>query len=76
MDDLDVTTHRHGSLMRSAKQGVALFGSGIVVGVVIALLFGSLIRFAVIAAAVVIVLIALARLAMGRNRNDRYGSRY
>lgn len=66
MDDLDVMSGRRGSLMRSARQSVALFGSGIVVGIVIALLFGSLIRFAVISAAIVIVLIALARMALGR----------
>jgi hypothetical protein len=67
MNDLEVMTGR-GSLMRAARAGAALFGSGVVVGVVVALVFGSLIRFAVIIAAIAIVLVAAARMALGRKR--------
>jgi hypothetical protein len=70
MNDLDVLTGRsRGSLMRSARAGVALFGSGFVVGIVAALVFGALIRTVVIVAAIVIVLVAAARMAMGRKRD-------
>jgi hypothetical protein len=46
-----------------------LFGSGFVVGIVVALVFGALIRTVVVIAAIVIVLIAAARMALGRRRD-------
>lgn len=69
MNDLDILAGRaRGSLMRSARAGVALFGSGFVVGIVAALVFGALIRTVVVIAAIAIVLIAAARMTLGRRR--------
>jgi len=69
MNDLDVLTGRsRGSLMRSARTGAALFGSGVVVGIVVALIFHALIYTIVIVAAILIVLVAAARMALGRRR--------
>jgi len=71
MNDLDVLTGRsRGSLMRSARTGVALFGSGFVIGMVVALIFHALIYTVVIIAAIVIVLVAAARMALGRRRRS------
>ncbi|MGH8891118.1 MAG: hypothetical protein ACRDV3_15325 [Acidothermaceae bacterium] len=69
MNDLDVLTGRsRGSLMRSARTGAALFGSGVVVGIVVALIFHALIYTIVIIAAIVIVLVAAGRMALARRR--------
>jgi Flp pilus assembly protein TadB len=69
MNDLDLMTGRsHGSLMRSARTGAALFGSGVVVGIVLALVFHALIYAAIIIAAIAIVLVAAARMALARRR--------
>lgn len=69
MNDLDVLNGRsRGSLMRSARTGAALFGSGMVVGIIVALVFHALIYAIVIIAAIVIVLVAAARMALGRRR--------
>jgi Flp pilus assembly protein TadB len=69
MNDLDFLNRQsHGSLMRSARTSTALFGSGVVVGIVLALVFHAIIYAGIIIAAVVIVLVAAARMALGRKR--------
>jgi hypothetical protein len=70
MDDLDVMSGRsRGSLVRTARTGVTLFGSGFLAGVVVALVFRALIVATVVIAAVVIVILALVRFTLGR-RHD------
>ncbi len=69
MDDLQILTDRgHRTLMRSARTGAALFGSGVIVGLVIALVFATIIKAAILVAAIVIVLIAVGRMLLGRKR--------
>lgn len=60
---------RSRSLMRSIRTGTALFASGIVVGIVLAIVFGAIIKFAIMSAAVVIVAYTLLRIAFGRRRH-------
>jgi len=67
MNDLDVLGSR-GSLMRSARTGVTLFGSGLVVGIVLGMIFHALFYMVIVIAAVAIVLVAIARMAFGRKR--------
>jgi hypothetical protein len=70
MDDLQILgSGSRRSLMRSARTGAALFGTGFVAGIVVGIVFHALIYAAVIIAAVVIVLVALARLLIGRRRD-------
>jgi hypothetical protein len=59
---------RSRSLMRQIRTGAALFASGIVVGIVLAVVFGALIKIAVVTAAFLIVAYALLRLAFRRQR--------
>lgn len=69
MNDLQIlTSNGHRSLMRSVRGGVALFGSGFIVGMIVALIFHALIYTVVIVAAIVIVLVAAARMALGHRR--------
>ncbi|MBX6372194.1 MAG: hypothetical protein IRZ02_08070 [Acidothermus sp.] len=68
MDDLELFPRRPGRLSRGARSAIALFGSGFVTGMALALLFSTLVRTIIIAAAVVIVLVALARAALGGRR--------
>lgn len=69
MNDLDLLTGRsRGMLMRNARVGAALFGSGFVVGMIVALIFHALLYTIVIVAAIVIVLVAAGRMALGRRR--------
>jgi sugar phosphate permease len=71
VNDLEVLSRRSrgSSLMRSARTGAALFGGGMLTGLVIALLFGTLIRAVLLTAAVVIVLVAVVRMVIGRDRS-------
>jgi hypothetical protein len=68
MNDLDLFSRRRGGLMRGMRGAVAWFGSGFVVGMALALLFSTLVRALIIAAAIVIVLLALIRTAIGGRR--------
>lgn len=67
MSDLDFRPR--GSLMRSARTGVGLFGSGLVVGIIVGVIFHALFFTMLIIAAVAIVVVAVARAALGRRRS-------
>lgn len=60
---------RERSLMRSIRTGTAVFATGVVTGVVLAIVFGALIKAAIVIAAMLIVGYALLRLAIGRRHH-------
>ncbi len=69
MNDLETLTGRSGnSLVRSVRTGTALFGGGVVVGVLIAFVFHALIDTIVVGGALLIVLVFAVRMMIGRKR--------
>jgi hypothetical protein len=69
VNDLQILSSRGGnSLVRSVRTGAALFGSGVVVGIVVALIFHALLYTIVIGGALIILLGAALRLMLGRRR--------
>jgi hypothetical protein len=74
VNDLQILSSRGGnSVVRSVRTGAALFGSGVVVGIVVAAVFHALIITIVVGGAFIIVLGALLRLFFGRGRSrNRY----
>lgn len=55
-------------MVRSVRTGAALFGSGVVVGIVVALIFHAIVYTIVVGGALIIVLGFLLRMVLGRRR--------
>jgi hypothetical protein len=70
VNDLQILSNRGGnSLVRSVRTGAALFGSGVVVGIVVALVFHALVYTIVVGGALIIVLGFVLRMLIGRRRS-------
>jgi hypothetical protein len=69
VNDLQILSNRGGSsVVRSVRTGAALFGSGVVVGIVVALIFHAIVYTIVVGGALIIVLGFLLRMVLGRRR--------
>lgn len=69
MDDLQILGGRsRGSMIRLVRASIGLFGGGFVAGVVVALVFHALLMTLIIVGAIAVLVIAAARVMIGRRR--------